>query len=43
MKQSLKVAATLIAFAAAALILSYILKWFGALMIIISDNCEIPL
>ena len=43
MKQTLKATAALLAFVTAVIIVSYILKAIGFLMIIISETCNIPL
>lgn len=43
MKQTLKATAALLAFIAAVIIVNYILKVIGFLMIIISETCNIPL
>lgn len=43
MKHTLKAAAAVLAFITAVIIVSYILKAIGFLMIIISETCNIPL
>lgn len=43
MKQTLKATAALLGIVAAVVILNYILKALGCLMIYISESCNIPL
>lgn len=43
MKQTLKAAAVIVGIVAAVVILNYILKALGCLMIIISETCNVPL
>ena len=43
MKQTLKAAAALLGIVAAVVILNYILKAIGCLMIMISETCNVPL
>lgn len=43
MKQPLKATAALLGIIAAVVILNYILKALGCLMIIISETCNVPL
>lgn len=43
MKQTLKAAAAILALAAAAVILNYILEFIGCAMIYVSETCNVPL